>query len=60
MSQITRSTPTEPAFFALIGREERWELIGGEPVMMAPTTQRHANIIANVLAALHVQLRGTG
>ena len=60
MSQITRNSLTEPAFFALIaGREERWELIGGEPVMMAPTTQRHANIVANVLATLHGQLRGT-
>jgi Uma2 family endonuclease len=60
MSQITRKSLTEPAFFALIaGREERWELIGGEPVMMAPTTQRHANIVANVLATLHGQLRGT-
>jgi Uma2 family endonuclease len=61
MSQITRSSLTEPAFFAFIaGREERWELIDGEPVMMAPTTQRHANIVANVLATLHGQLRGTG
>lgn len=61
MSQITRSSLTEPAFFTLIARrEERWELIGGEPVMMAPTTQRHRDLVANVLATLHGQLRGTG
>lgn len=51
---------TEPEFAAFLqAREERWELIGGEPVMMAPTTQRHANIVANILATLHRQLRGT-
>lgn len=61
MSQITRSSLTEPAFFALIAeREERWELIDGQPVMMAPTTQRHRDLVANVLATLHGQLRGTG
>lgn len=61
MSQVTRQPISVPAFFALIaGRDGRWELIDGELVMMEPTTQRHANIVANVLAALHVQLRGTG
>jgi hypothetical protein len=50
----------EPEFAAFLrAREERWELIGGEPVMMAPTTQRHANIVANILATIHRQLRGT-
>lgn len=52
---------TEPEFAAFFqAREERWELIDGEPVMMEPTTQRHAHIVANTLAALHHQLRGTG
>ncbi|TDQ54583.1 Uma2 family endonuclease [Phaeovulum veldkampii] len=61
MSQITRNSLTEHNFFALVaGLEGRWELIDGELVMMAPTTQRHANIVANVLATLHGQLRGTG
>lgn len=61
MSQITRNSLTEPTFFALIaGRDGRWELIDGEPVMMVPTTQHHADIVANILAALHEQLRGTG
>lgn len=61
MSQITRNSLTEPNFFALIaGREERWELVGGEPMIMAPTTQRHRDLVANILASLHRQLRGTG
>lgn len=61
MSQITRNSLSAPAFFALIAeRDMRWELIDGEPVMIAPTTLRHANIAANVLAALHEQLCGTG
>jgi Uma2 family endonuclease len=61
MSQITQNSLSAPAFFALIaGRDRRWELVDGQPVMMAPTTQRHADIVANTLAALHHQLRGTG
>ena len=61
MSQITRNFLSAPAFFALIAsREERWELIDGQPVMMAPTTQRHRDLVANILASLHRQLRGTG
>ena len=59
MSQITRDSLTEPAFFALIaGCDGRWELVDGQPVMMAPTNQRHADIVANILASLHEQLRG--
>lgn len=51
---------TEPEFAAFLqAREDRWELFNGQPVMMATTTQRHANIVANVLATLHGQLRGT-
>ena len=56
---LTDMTETEFAAF-LQARDERWELIHGQPVMMAPTTQRHADIVANILAALHHQLRGTG
>jgi len=51
---------TEPEFAAFLqARENRWELIDGEPVMMAPTTQRHRDLVANILASLHGQLRGT-
>ncbi|WP_407645611.1 Uma2 family endonuclease [Gemmobacter lutimaris] len=52
---------TEPEFATFLqARENRWELLNGQPVMMAPTTQRHANLVANILASLHRQLRGTG
>jgi Uma2 family endonuclease len=56
-----RRPMTEPEFAAFLQvREERWEMIDGEPVMMVPTTRRHRGIVANILAALHTQLRGTG
>lgn len=32
--------------------EERWELIEGEPVLMAPQSERHQVIVSNLLAAL--------
>jgi Uma2 family endonuclease len=32
--------------------EERWELLDGEPVLMAPQSERHQMIVANLLAAL--------
>lgn len=52
---------TEPGFASFLqAHEERWELVDGVPIMMVRTTQRHRDIAANVLAALHVQLRGTG
>lgn len=52
---------TEPEFADFLrAREERWELADGAPVMMVRTTQRHRDIVANILAALHSQLRGTG
>jgi Uma2 family endonuclease len=52
-------TETEFAAF-LQARDERWELVDGAPIMMVRITQRHADIVANILAALHKQLRGTG
>lgn len=36
---------------------ERWEFIGGVPVMMAPAANRHSLIKGNVFAALHAKLR---
>jgi Uma2 family endonuclease len=52
---------TEPEFAAFLqAHEERWELVDGAPIMMVRTTQRHRDIVANILAALHDQLRGTG
>jgi Uma2 family endonuclease len=56
-----RRPMTEPEFASFLqAHEERWELVDGAPIMMVRTTQRHRDIAANVLAALHVQLRGTG
>lgn len=52
---------TEPEFASFLqAHEERWELVDGAPIMMVRTTQRHRDIVANILAALHSQLRGTG
>lgn len=51
---------TEPEFADFLRtREERWELADGAPVMMVRTTQRHRDIVANILASLHGQLRET-
>jgi Uma2 family endonuclease len=52
----TDMTESEFAVF-LQARENRWELVDGMPIMMVRTTQRHADIVANILAALHKQLR---
>jgi Uma2 family endonuclease len=56
-----RRPMTEPEFASFLqAHEERWELVDGAPIMVVRTTQRHRDIIANILAALHSQLRGTG
>lgn len=56
-----RRPMTEPEFASFLqAHEERWELVDGAPIMMVRTTQRHRDIVANILAALHSQLRGTG
>jgi Uma2 family endonuclease len=50
---------TEDEFFDFIQtRDEKWELIDGEPMMMAGANQRHQDIAANTLTSLHTQLRG--
>lgn len=52
---------SEDEFFEFIQtRDEKWELIDGEAVMMAGATQRHQDIAANTLTSLHTQLRGKG
>ena len=38
-------------------RPERWEFVGGEPVMMSPERNRHAIIKSNAGYALHHRLR---
>lgn len=55
---LTGMTETEFAAF-LLARDERWELLDGAPIMMVRTTQRHRDLVANILASLHGQLRGT-
>src|SRR4051812_30807970 len=40
------------AFVDMIARlpdEERWELLGGEPVLMAPQSERHQIVVRNLL-----------
>lgn len=32
--------------------EERWELLAGEPFLMAPQTERHQTVVANLMASL--------
>lgn len=50
---------TEEEFFDFVQtRDERWELVEGEAVMMAGTNQRHQDIRTNMLTSLHTQLRG--
>jgi Uma2 family endonuclease len=56
-STITRITPEQ--FFSWVsGREERYELVDGEVVMMAGAGRRHDRIVVNLTAAIHSQIRG--
>jgi len=59
MPQPAVAYMTEDEFFEFVQtRDEKWELINGEPMMMAGATQRHQDIAANTLTSLHTQLRG--
>lgn len=59
MAQAAKSYMTEDEFFEFIQtRDEKWELVDGEPVMMAGANQRHQDIAASTLTSLHTQLRG--
>ena len=42
------------------GVEGKWELVDGEPRMMAGGSIRHADVALNISTALRVKLRGTG
>ena len=56
LSTITGITPEQ--FFAwILGREERYELVDGEVVMMAGAGRRHDRIVVNLLAAIHSQIK---
>src|ERR1700726_1129426 len=57
LSTITKITPEQ--FFAWVsGREERYELVDGEVVMMAGAGRRHDRIVVNLTTAIHSQIRG--
>ncbi len=50
---------TEDEYFALgLDREERFELVDGLPLMMAPASRRHGFLCANAVVALGLRLRG--
>lgn len=50
-----------PEFFAFLSTSQgKWELVDGVTVKMARATQRHQDVAANLLVALHQRLRGTG
>lgn len=40
--------------------EERWELLDGVPILMAPQTERHQIIVGNLMAALRALARRKG
>lgn len=59
--QPAPSEMSEDAFLEFIQtRDEKWEPVDGEAVIMAGSNQRHQAIVANTLAALHNQLREKG
>lgn len=60
MAQPVLKRMSQADFFAFAqGREDRWELVDGQPVMMAGANQRHQEIAANTLTTLRTQLRGS-
>ena len=65
MSARLRSTPRMNAaeFIEMIRPypdEERWELLDGESVLMAPQTERHQRIVGNLFEALRPMARRRG
>ena len=62
MTARLAKAPTEPrAFVAWENRRKaRYELIGGEVRLMAGGSRAHDLVAGNILAALHIALRGTG
>ena len=59
MAQSIQRRMTEEEFFGFIlDRDEKWELVEGQPVMMAGASQRHQEVAANTLTSLRSKLRG--
>jgi Uma2 family endonuclease len=51
---------SESEFFEFLqSQNERWELVDGQPVMMAGANQRHQAVVANTAGSLFGQLRGS-
>jgi Uma2 family endonuclease len=61
MSVAASKAMTVPEFLAWVeGESERYELVDGEPVAMAPERARHNLVKSNVLVALRAALEGSG
>lgn len=51
---------SEGEFFEFLQtQDERWELVDGQPVMMAGANQRHQAVVANTAGSLFGKLRGS-
>ena len=54
-----RPMTADEFLWAYEGVEGRWELVDGEPVMMAGAARRHNQIAGNIYLALRLQLRAS-
>jgi len=51
---------SEGQFFEFLQtQDEKWELVDGQPVMMAGANQRHQTVVANTAGSLFGKLRGS-
>lgn len=55
-----RKLTIDEFFEAYAGEENKWELVGGVPVMMASASRAHNRVVRNLIAELHGRLRGSG
>ena len=61
MRATAKQTMTADEFlYAFDGVEGRWELVDGEPRMMAGASLHHNRVAANIVGALKAKLRGSG
>ena len=59
MAEPARTYMSDDEFFEFVQTADgRFELIDGEPVMMAGANQRHQAVVMNTAGSLHAQLRG--
>ncbi len=57
-AKIPRKLTVDEFIAAYSGREEKYELVDGEPRMMAGANRRHARLTRNLIVALGSALRG--